>query len=422
MGAAGDRHRAPLRARPPGVDPRRPGVRPLRLLATPPSPTRRRPSASAAQMLAGAAPDQAAVAGDPARPDAARAERPPLHRRQPARASRRPAPRRRTSPSGCCTAGAAQRVRSCRVAGQGALRRPPSRRWPAVPACSPSRPPTSRIAGAGPVPARAVPRELPDARGAARPDAAGAHTITASAGRPAHAAGPPCSPEDSHAPHHPPPRRRHRARLRRRPRRGAASRPADSISYVKDGNVWLSTPDGARQVQVTTAGGYTYASQADDGTLVALVGQRLQKLSPQRAGARRLRDAGHRPAHRRQAVLRAVRPRRVARRHPRRLRLLLPVLRLRPDLQLPGRLHPRAALRRHGPDRLRPHHELGRARLVAPDRLAAPGVDRQRHPDAERARRGPQRGRHPRRRRRRLPDDHPLVRGHVDQAACATAR
>ena len=57
---------------------------------------------------------------------------------------------------------------------------------------------------------------------------------------------------------------------------------ADSISYIKDGNVWLSTPDGARQVQVTTAGGYTYASQADDGTIVALVGQRLQKLS--RAG------------------------------------------------------------------------------------------------------------------------------------------
>ena len=54
---------------------------------------------------------------------------------------------------------------------------------------------------------------------------------------------------------------------------------ADSISYIKDGNVWLSTPDGARQVQVTTGGGYTYASQADDGTLVALVGQRLQKLS-----------------------------------------------------------------------------------------------------------------------------------------------
>ncbi len=57
---------------------------------------------------------------------------------------------------------------------------------------------------------------------------------------------------------------------------------ADSISYIKDGNVWLSTPDGARQVQVTGGGGYTYASQADDGTIVALVGQRLQKLS--RAG------------------------------------------------------------------------------------------------------------------------------------------
>ena len=33
---------------------------------------------------------------------------------------------------------------------------------------------------------------------------------------------------------------------------GAAPAAADSIAYVKDGNVWLSTSDGARQYQVTT--------------------------------------------------------------------------------------------------------------------------------------------------------------------------
>jgi hypothetical protein len=58
----------------------------------------------------------------------------------------------------------------------------------------------------------------------------------------------------------------------------AAPAAADSISYVKDGNVWLTTPDGARQFQVTSSGAYTYASQADDGTFVALTGERLHRL------------------------------------------------------------------------------------------------------------------------------------------------
>jgi hypothetical protein len=60
----------------------------------------------------------------------------------------------------------------------------------------------------------------------------------------------------------------------------AAPAAADSIAYVKDGNVWLATPDGARQLQVTTSGGYSYVSQADDGTMIALApGERLHKLS-----------------------------------------------------------------------------------------------------------------------------------------------
>lgn len=64
----------------------------------------------------------------------------------------------------------------------------------------------------------------------------------------------------------------------------AAPASADSIAYIKDGNVWLATPDGSRQVQVTTSGSYSYVSQADDGTMIALApGERLHKLS--RTGA-----------------------------------------------------------------------------------------------------------------------------------------
>jgi hypothetical protein len=53
---------------------------------------------------------------------------------------------------------------------------------------------------------------------------------------------------------------------------------ADSISYIKDGDVHLTTPDGSRDHQVTTGGGYTYASQADDGRILALHGKRLRLL------------------------------------------------------------------------------------------------------------------------------------------------
>lgn len=59
----------------------------------------------------------------------------------------------------------------------------------------------------------------------------------------------------------------------------AAPAAADSISYIKDGNVWLSTPDGSRQVPLTTSGGYSYASQADDGTVIALYGQRIHRIA-----------------------------------------------------------------------------------------------------------------------------------------------
>lgn len=58
----------------------------------------------------------------------------------------------------------------------------------------------------------------------------------------------------------------------------AAPAAADSILYLKGGDVWLSTPDGSRQFQVTQTGGYSSASQSDDGTIVALKGQRIHKL------------------------------------------------------------------------------------------------------------------------------------------------
>ncbi len=64
----------------------------------------------------------------------------------------------------------------------------------------------------------------------------------------------------------------------------ASPAAADSIACIKDGNVWLATPDGGRQVQMTTTGGYASVSQADDGTMIALApGERLHKLS--RTGA-----------------------------------------------------------------------------------------------------------------------------------------
>jgi hypothetical protein len=58
----------------------------------------------------------------------------------------------------------------------------------------------------------------------------------------------------------------------------APAAQADSIAYVKDGNVHLSTPDGSRTFQVTDRGGYADVSQADDGTMIALAGTRLHRL------------------------------------------------------------------------------------------------------------------------------------------------
>ncbi|HEX8206019.1 MAG TPA: hypothetical protein VF587_08180, partial [Solirubrobacteraceae bacterium] len=53
---------------------------------------------------------------------------------------------------------------------------------------------------------------------------------------------------------------------------GVAAAPAaadGSLSFVKDGNVFVSAPDGSGAKQLTTDGGYESPSQADDGTVVA---------------------------------------------------------------------------------------------------------------------------------------------------------
>src|SRR5918999_169551 len=61
----------------------------------------------------------------------------------------------------------------------------------------------------------------------------------------------------------------------------AAPAMADSIAYIKDGNVWLSTSDASRQYEVTSGGGYSDVTQADDGTMIALTGVRLHRLDRQ---------------------------------------------------------------------------------------------------------------------------------------------
>lgn len=53
---------------------------------------------------------------------------------------------------------------------------------------------------------------------------------------------------------------------------------ADSIAYIKAGNVFLATTDGAREYQVTFDGGYSTVSQADSGRMVALRGDHIVHL------------------------------------------------------------------------------------------------------------------------------------------------
>src|SRR3712207_4183151 len=58
----------------------------------------------------------------------------------------------------------------------------------------------------------------------------------------------------------------------------AAPAAADSIVHVKDGNLHLTSPDGASGYQLTSDGGYSSPSQAADGTIGALRDGQLVRL------------------------------------------------------------------------------------------------------------------------------------------------
>lgn len=53
---------------------------------------------------------------------------------------------------------------------------------------------------------------------------------------------------------------------------------ADSIVFERGGNVWLASPDGSGQRQLTTDGGYSNPSQANDGAIAAVKGGLLHRM------------------------------------------------------------------------------------------------------------------------------------------------
>ena len=65
----------------------------------------------------------------------------------------------------------------------------------------------------------------------------------------------------------------------------AAPAAADSILFVRAGDVWISTPDGATERQLTAGGGFSSPSMADDGLIVALRGRALVRMRPDGAPA-----------------------------------------------------------------------------------------------------------------------------------------
>jgi hypothetical protein len=58
----------------------------------------------------------------------------------------------------------------------------------------------------------------------------------------------------------------------------AAPAAADSIVYAKDGNLFLTSPDGSKGYQLTRDGGYSEPSQADNGIVGALRYKQLVRL------------------------------------------------------------------------------------------------------------------------------------------------
>ena len=64
---------------------------------------------------------------------------------------------------------------------------------------------------------------------------------------------------------------------------------ADSLVYEKGGDVWVASPDGSGQRQVTFSGGWSNPSQSADGTLFAVRNGLIQRLD---RGGRVLNQAG----------------------------------------------------------------------------------------------------------------------------------
>lgn len=60
----------------------------------------------------------------------------------------------------------------------------------------------------------------------------------------------------------------------------AGTAQASSIVFVRGGDVWLSTPNHSREHRVTTTGGFSDVTQADDGTIVAGKGSLLYRMDP----------------------------------------------------------------------------------------------------------------------------------------------
>src|SRR4051794_41683042 len=58
----------------------------------------------------------------------------------------------------------------------------------------------------------------------------------------------------------------------------AGSASADSIVYAKAGDLYLTSPDGSKGYRLTTDGGYSSPSQADDGTIGAVRDRHLVRL------------------------------------------------------------------------------------------------------------------------------------------------
>src|SRR4051812_6843625 len=58
----------------------------------------------------------------------------------------------------------------------------------------------------------------------------------------------------------------------------ASPAAADSVVYVKDGNLHLVSPDGSKGYQLTFDGGWSSPSQADDGTIGAIHNKQLVRL------------------------------------------------------------------------------------------------------------------------------------------------